>query len=71
MNFKTIAVTLTAASFVSAANHTNGSNATNATNATNGSNGSGHHHSSDSGAIQGVGAGIFGAAAAAGVALLL
>lgn len=68
MNFKTLAITLTAATVVSAANHSNGSNATNHTN---GSNGSGKHHSSDSGAIQNVGAGIFGAAAAAGVALML
>lgn len=60
MQFKSVVIALTAVSAVSAAN---------ASNATNGSNGT--SSSADSGAVQVVGAGLFGAAAAAGVALLL
>lgn len=57
MQFKSVVLALTAVTAVSAANASNGSN--------------GSSSSADSGAVQVVGAGLFGAAAAAGVALLL
>lgn len=57
MQFKSVVIALTAVTAVSAANASNGSNSST--------------KSSDSGASQVVGAGLFGAAAAAGVALLL
>ncbi|KAF5210919.1 hypothetical protein E0198_002207 [Clavispora lusitaniae] len=63
MQFKTVVIALTAASAVSAANASNGSNGSNHSNGTS--------SSADSGAVQVVGAGLFGAAAAAGVAMLL
>lgn len=61
MQFQQVLVALTAVTAVSAANASNG---------TNGSK-NGTSSKSDSGASQAVSAGIFGAAAAAGVALLL
>lgn len=60
MQFKSVVIALTAVSAVSAANASNASNTSN-----------GSSSSADSGAVQVVGAGLFGAAAAAGVALLL
>lgn len=60
MQFKSVVIALTAVSAVSAANASNASNSSN-----------GSSSSADSGAVQVVGAGLFGAAAAAGVALLL
>lgn len=59
MQFKTVLLALTAATAVSAVNASNDSNASNETT------------TADSGANQVVGAGLIGAAAAAGVALLL
>lgn len=63
MQFKSVIVALTAASAVSAANHSNGSNGSNHSNNSS--------SSSHAGASQLVGAGVFGAVAAAGVALLI
>lgn len=60
MQFKTILVALTAVTVASAANSSNGSNGSNDSST-----------SADSGANQVVGAGLIGAAAAAGVALML
>lgn len=73
MQFSTVVIALTAASAVSAANatangtagHHNGSNSS-ANGSKNGSSAPG-----DSGAAQTFGAGVFGVAAAAGVAMLL
>lgn len=60
MQFKSVVLALTAATAVSAANASNASNATNGTST-----------SADSGAAHFVGAGVVGAVAAAGVALLI
>lgn len=67
MQFKTFALALTAATAVSAANGTANGTKNGTKNGSKNNTGS----SSDSGAVQVVGAGVFGAVAAAGVALLI